>query len=219
MKFKSIGIKAAVLATVAISSAVVTAAPSHAASITSGGTINIDGVNGSLAKVKLTSGAITGLTFTGPQANQVEVNGATGGFELYRKGVGTIQNLNYFNGAFQPITDFIKIDGLSFNLSSVATTIVPGMIIKPGVKTSSTAIFDFLGTFKNSENDIVGSGKLTTVLDLNSKKQDAPSSFSGTFAAAPVPTPALLPGLVGMGVAALRKRRSEEETVEEAVEV
>lgn len=33
--------------------------------------------------------------------------------------------------------------------------------------------------------------------------------FSGTFTA--VPTPALLPGLVGMGVAALRKRRSEEQ--------
>ncbi|HEY9695914.1 MAG TPA: PTPA-CTERM sorting domain-containing protein [Trichocoleus sp.] len=37
--------------------------------------------------------------------------------------------------------------------------------------------------------------------------------------AAPVPTPALLPGLIGMGVAALRKRKNDRSEVAETVEV
>jgi len=40
------------------------------------------------------------------------------------------------------------------------------------------------------------------------------SNFSLDLKAAPIPAPALLPGLVAMGVTALRKRKSEAETVE-----
>ncbi|MBE9140720.1 PTPA-CTERM sorting domain-containing protein [Nodosilinea sp. LEGE 07088] len=36
---------------------------------------------------------------------------------------------------------------------------------------------------------------------------------SGTGKGTPIPTPALLPGLVGLGVAALRKRRNADEEV------
>lgn len=42
------------------------------------------------------------------------------------------------------------------------------------------------------------------------------SKLSGTTSATPVPTPALLPGLIGMGVAAMRKRKGEDEESAEA---
>jgi hypothetical protein len=42
------------------------------------------------------------------------------------------------------------------------------------------------------------------------------SKLAGTVSATPVPTPALLPGLIGMGVAALRKRKGEAEESAEA---
>lgn len=42
------------------------------------------------------------------------------------------------------------------------------------------------------------------------------SKLSGTVSATAVPTPALLPGLIGMGVAALRKRKGEAEETAEA---
>ena len=210
MKFKSIGIKVAVLATVAISGAAVTAAPSQAADLTSGGKIQISSFpDTSLAKVIFTNGTITGLNFTGADKGKIQVDGATGGFVPYDSKFGKIKNLVYSGGAFQAINDFITINpDLAFDLSSVTTD-----------KSATSATFNFFGTFSNSVEDIVGSGTLTTVVDFNKKGQDAPSAFSGTFGATSVPTPALLPGLVGMGVAALRKRKSEEETVEEAVEV
>ncbi len=42
------------------------------------------------------------------------------------------------------------------------------------------------------------------------------SKLSGTTSATAVPTPALLPGLIGMGVAAMRKRKGEAEETAEA---
>lgn len=41
------------------------------------------------------------------------------------------------------------------------------------------------------------------------------SIWVGATPAAPIPTPALLPGLLGMGIAALRKRKQAEEAVQE----
>jgi hypothetical protein len=58
-----------------------------------------------------------------------------------------------------------------------------------------------IGTFSTESNSFIGAGG---------------SAYSLNLTSTPVPTPALLPGLVGLGVAALRKRKgegSEKETV------
>lgn len=52
----------------------------------------------------------------------------------------------------------------------------------------------------NTDNTVLGNGPFFYADNL---------SFAAAPPATPVPTPALLPGLVGMGVAAWRKRRSE----------
>lgn len=69
---------------------------------------------------------------------------------------------------------------------------------------SDTLTFDVAGNF----------GSTLTLADFATKWQGEPDSYqiSGT----PVPTPALLPGLIGMGVAALRKRKGEAEESAEA---
>jgi len=52
---------------------------------------------------------------------------------------------------------------------------------------------------------------------VNGPNSDASFRLSGTPVATAVPTPALLPGLIGMGVAAFRKRRAEAQSALEKV--
>lgn len=209
MKFKSIGIKAVVLATAVIGGAVITAAPSQAASITDGGTIEIIPTLKSNALVKFDQNKkITGLNFVGKNAGKIQVSDATGGFATYIGDTGFIKNLVFSNGVSGSKDNFLSIGAdLFFDLSSAVASF-----------SGTAADFDFLGTYNNSMGEILGSGTLTTQVKFVNGV-DTPSSFSISGETAPVPTPALLPGLVGMGVAALRKRKSEEEAVEEAVEV
>ena len=131
-------------------------------------------------------------------------------FSSYLGSGGTIKNLVSSGGVFGPVDDFLSINpDLKFDLSSVVASLSAD---------KSAADFVFQGAFNNAMGEILGSGTLTTQVNFKDGK-DQPSSFSLTADASAVPTPALLPGLVGMGIAALRKRKSAEETVEEAVEV
>lgn len=97
--------------------------------------------------------------------------------------------------AFAPIDNFIffgdNVD-YNFNLSS----------IMPTVSGNSLSIA-LRGSFASGTP---GVGRLTTQLDGNPVR-----SWSATVTA--VPTPALLPGLIGMGIAALR--RKDEESAED----
>ncbi|MBW4480941.1 MAG: PTPA-CTERM sorting domain-containing protein [Tildeniella torsiva UHER 1998/13D] len=68
----------------------------------------------------------------------------------------------------------------------------------------STGDADIEGFFRLGSESIQGSGLFTTQTNLGN-----PSSFSLSIEA--VPTPALLPGLIGMGVAALRRKKEEVE--------
>ena len=75
-----------------------------------------------------------------------------------------------------------------------------------GTVTSLTS-YDLGGTFnglvKDLNGQVVASGSFTA--DFN------PNNFSlSTIGVQTVPTPALLPGLIGMGVAAVRKRKQKE---------
>ncbi len=67
-------------------------------------------------------------------------------------------------------------------------------------------VYVFSGFFGSSSNNTgSGNGELSQV----TIRQGAGNVYSATFEVDRVPTPALLPGLIGMGVAALRKRKFE----------
>ena len=97
--------------------------------------------------------------------------------------------------AFVPINDFIFFgNGVDYNFSLSAIT--------PTISGNSLSIA-LKGLFADGTP---GVGTLTTQLDGEPVR-----AWSATVTA--VPTPALLPGLIGMGVAALR--RKDEESAEE----
>lgn len=95
---------------------------------------------------------------------------------------------------------------------------LPNVIFR--VKTSSILLEQVNGTFKLTFNgffedsadntSIAAFGSFTGEDDLLGTNG---TEFGGDITAAPIPTPALLPGLIGMGVAALRRKKDE--TVEE----
>jgi hypothetical protein len=65
------------------------------------------------------------------------------------------------------------------------------------------------GQFRNASGQILGLGAITGV-----RFSSTADSSSVNLVATAVPTPALLPALLGMGAAAWRKRKSQEELVE-----
>jgi hypothetical protein len=79
---------------------------------------------------------------------------------------------------------------------------------------SVTTILSPVGTAHFSNPDIRGKFWLDDKLVafgqgfLSASNTSSGGSYSISLKAVPVPTPALLPGLIGMGVAALRKKRS-----------
>lgn len=201
MNLKSIGIRTAVTAAVAVGSVVIGVSPSEAANIGGGGTLEIRNDVQSNAQVVLGgSGEITNLNFVGVKPGSIQVSDGTGMFASYIGSFGTIQNLAFSGGVSGPVNSFFSIaPDLVFDLSSAVATV-----------SGTSANFDFEGLFANSSGSVLGSGTLTTQVKLKNGI-DGPSSFSISTDAEAVPTPALLPGFLAMGAAALRRRDSAEE--------
>lgn len=207
-----------VIASVLLTVPVLSAAPAQALSIRNqlafGGTVtrSVSGTNsfydflqdGSSADVGTAGDLDLGgaAAQTGIFAGVME---AAGGIKI--RDLGTIASSGY---SAAPITGFItgiKLSGgtvVSFNLDTYAESAFPNPFaggILTGFFTNGLGKTVAKGSFAGQFNDIQATGTNT---------------FSGTLVANEVPTPALLPGLVGMGVAALRKRKSEELETEEA---
>lgn len=209
MNFKSFGLKAVALAAVVAASAISAASSAQAATIRPGDTIDISNQPGFGVLVlgtELTgsSPVVTGLDFAdGPGVGQIKVTGGTGGFVPYVGNVGTIKNLAFVGGVSGFVDNFLSIDpDLFFDLLSATITV--GAINSAGFRPVDVEMF---GEFTNSEGSILSQGLLTAQLRLANPDQRRSYSIS----AEAVPTPALLPGLMAMGVAALRKRKGEEE--------
>lgn len=125
-----------------------------------------------------------------------------------------IQNLSNIStgSSFGPIDNFITdielTDGeiLSFNLEALTLSLFNTGL---GGRNTNYAL-DLTGTFIRASGDVFGFGSLTTQIagGLNIG-QTATRELSGDILA--VPTPALLPAALGMGAAALRKKRKQEE--------
>lgn len=208
MNFKSFGLKAIALAAVVAASAISAASSAQAATIRPGNTIDISNQPGFGVLVLgtgLTGPApeVTGLDFAdGPGVGQIKVTGGTGGFAPYVGNVGTIKNLSFVGGVSGPVNDFLNIaPDLLFDLLSATVTVgTPSLGFRP-------VDVELFGNFTNSEGSILSQGLLTAQLRL----ADPNERRSYSISAEAVPTPALLPGLMAMGAAALRKRKGEEE--------
>ncbi len=209
MNIKSIGVRTAVIAMAAVGS-VVAATPSRAASL-AGQTIDAVSIKGSSATVLGTNlgnpatANITGIDFNN---GDIEATLGTGGFSSFIGGLGTIKDISFFNGVSSAIDDFITLS----NPDDASDTLIFDLFSATSQVNNNIAGFVFNGEFSRNGQIIAGFGELSTQINLKGNGTDKPSSFSLTGEA--VPTPALLPGLVGMGVAALRKRKSAEESAE-----
>ena len=227
MNFKSMTLKAAALATLSVASAAAFTAPSQAA-IVAGDRLQIDNIIRSNVKV-LGSGLntaapiITGLDFNN---GKIQVTGATnssgvegaGGFASYIGGF--TKDLTFAGGVSGPVVKFLSFNSpnspnLFFDLTKAIVRVDP---FSAGQRSINVDLF---GNFTNSSGSIlgVGEGGLNTYLDLFRKNKKSPwEATPGTYhiSIKAIPTPALLPGLLGLGVAALRKRKSEESDVEAA---
>lgn len=229
MSFKSIGLTALTSAAVA-SVAMVPFSPAQA--ITLKGSI---AVSGAATVQDQNVGETKNLDFT-----SVQVTSATGSFA----GISSVDAINslpltltsqvldasstpaltIFNRTFNAagLTPFIDfglrtIEGVTSNLffNLDASSNFKGSKILAGSSRPLLTVSTFgpvTGQFVFDE-ETIGSGFLSGSRSGKAAKNGA---YQFTLTARPeaVPTPALLPGLVGMGVAALRKRKSEvEETV------
>ncbi len=214
------------VAATALTAVAFTAAPTQAASITVGSTLNIAntgtdnrtggvffeprGRNDQNLRLNFFSaieGTSTNPVYTG---QRVGVGGSTGSFFGATSGPApqaTIKDLrliptltpNIFTIARQ-IDNFLEgidIVGVVPDGDDVQFTLT--RFLYNAVTGDSTALEGF---FTRGTQTIAARGRFTSQPDVTN-----PSSFSLSITA--VPTPALLPGLVGFGVAALRKRKRE----------
>ncbi len=220
MNFKSIGLSAMVAGTAA---AIVVVAPAQAASI-SGETLGLGGT----ARLENPTAAIGGTSLLNFSSFSDALLGEIGiprGFENVFGDRDTdivVKDLALENtglntwklASSSPIVDWLT--GMNNNVSFDLSVFNLERVINPITNTTAFEA-DIAGIFRPSRLD--GTGGFTAQGGLSFKPgvtSPTGSTFSADITAGEeIPTPALLPGLVGMGVAALRKRKSgEEETVE-----
>lgn len=209
MNFKSIGLKA-VIATAVVATSAAAMAPAQAASLTgglafSGGAIVPDffssggTINFMPGTVNNASGSFTSL-----------VNSAVGVGNLVLSNPGAA--LSLIPGTTQKVFDgsALTINFASLNGSPLSFVADPSKYI--GTKTTAAKNFfsiaaggSFLGTFF-SNGQTLGGGYLNASRSGNVAKD---GSYQFSLTATPVPTPALLPGLLALGAGVVRKRKSE----------
>lgn len=124
-------------------------------------------------------------------------------------GTGSFANANFFSLGAQ-----VKDLTLPSPTAAQKTGFISGINLFPSFASVtfdlSTFIFDagsrsatFTGFFKSGGDSTAATGLFTAQSAFN------PTSYSLSLKAAPIPTPALLPGLIGLGVGVLRKRKAE----------
>lgn len=213
MNFKSISLSAMLAGTATV--AVFAVAPAHAASIQGqtlgfGGTARLENPTANIGDISqldflpYNDAALSGVTAILPGSGSAFGNAfdtfTIKDFNLIKTGDNT------WNLAAGPVVNWLSglDNNIKFTLNSFA-------LERFGTGAATAFEADIDGIFNPSGLDGTGSftaqGRLRFV---------SGSTFSADITAGEqVPTPALLPGLVGMGVAALRKRKSDvEETVE-----
>lgn len=199
---KTIGLKAVLTATVAVSTMAV--APAQAATV---GSVSFGGL-GELASV--TGSEATNIANIVFNDGVLSINSGTGDFAGYIGGTATFSDKN-FSTSIVNKTSFVTfsktgLENITFDLAKFIepkyveignaadtfgqfTSRLSG-VFNPG-NTAVDEQFSAFATFK--QNDAGGTNNVANI----------------TLATAQIPTPALLPGLIGMGIAAWRKRKGE----------
>lgn len=208
INLRAIGSGAALAAALTTGMAL-TAPSAEAVSLSVGSVLNLQNLSG--GGVTFNSGTGT-LDFFGPLGGQ---------------GVGVGASTGSFVGATSLPTPIARIQDLSltplgggiFKLPATVANFIQGVDV-PGVPGGNDVQFtltEFIfnsangntnslkGFFTTSSGTFQAIGRFTSQTDFTN-----PSTYSLSLEV--VPTPALLPGLVGMGLAALRKRREEAES-------
>ncbi len=120
--------------------------------------------------------------------------------------IASLSNISEAGSPFGPIAGFITdielTDGeiVSFDLTNLSLDVTQNR--------NTNYALTFEGNFLRASGDVFGFGSITSQFAGNlTVGSTVTRNLSGDITA--VPTPALLPGLVGMGLAALRKRKEE----------
>jgi hypothetical protein len=189
MNLKTLTFGTLAASTVIFASTVVS--PAQAATVT--GTLNIDQTTG------VNSVTSSGIDFNNTPNFFSVSSSSTDTFAGFSGSGVTISDLPF---SFSSPFDFIKVAaGPTFRITGLSDSVF--------TSTPSGNVNSFFATVRGN---FVFGGDSTPVTDdsfLVSTRFTNGSFTDISIEAAPVPTPALLPGLVGMGIAALRKRKSD----------
>jgi hypothetical protein len=190
--------KSAVVASVMAIASV--AAPVHAASITSTGLVT---TTGGFAPADLgTANLITGISAT---------NAANGDLQNFvGVGLGDLDVDNTLRQAF----DGSALKFMFTNSGTLTFDWNTALLGDDYVFTALSGVVANLGSVGGSFTQSFNSGDIFSIGVVNIGGSDDDSTLNLLNAqftpnSTPVPTPALLPGLVGLGVAALRKRKEQ----------
>lgn len=212
MNFKSIGLKAALAATVLAGSAFAVA-PAQAATF---GKVSFGGL-GELSSVKGSeSSDVSQIVF---KDGKLKINSGTGSFADYKNGTATFFSKSFATDLINQVS-FVTFKKAGFaNLTFNLTKFIQPKYVEIGSELDKGAV-DSLGQFTSRVSGVFqpGASAVDEVISAFATiKQDNTKEGNYTnivLSTTPIPTPALLPGLLGLGVAALRKRKSEESEVE-----
>ena len=207
MDFKQIGINTAVASTIVAGSLLIT---TSAQALVVGGTPNYNPLNSLPTTLSVSnefndgdlSGGFTNVTNLVVDDLQIFSGSSTLGFNANHLAVS-----NYVTGfEYRGVNAAIDVNAGDKVLHTINNQI-------PGMNFVSTLEFDFTGIIRaaNNPNQILGS--VVGGLSANQSVINgitSTSNFSLNLDATPVPTPALLPGLIGMGITAVRKKKQKE---------
>lgn len=195
MNLKTFGLGAVAAASVVVGS-VAAVAPAQALTLNFTGSNKLDLVGGNEYKLRfgnVETTAETDLVFGGP----VDING--NGNDLTLKSLSLIKTAGQEIYSLKDATALWIEAGLPGGRTFTLTKFVLQMVGNDYVAENFTGFF----------SPPVGGDPFLGGLTTQGTFRIRPTSFSTTIESTPIPTPALLPGLVGLGVAAIRKRKNE----------
>ena len=224
MNFKKIGLSAAIAAAT-IAAGLATTAPAEAALI-KGSTVTLkNNIQGGALKIDPTNTGGIKFDFFGARNAQAQPIAANQGVTVV-SGTGDFLATN--SNPIARIKDLNLASTLNPNLFKLGalSNFLTGLDAKPSITNlnfdlasfvynKSTGIGRFKGTFTGGQ---VGLGTFTLGSAIL-KPVGSPAvlnDFNYSLSLTAVPTPALLPGLLGLGAAALRKRKGEAAEAETA---
>jgi hypothetical protein len=167
------------------------------------GTFNVSSGTGSLNAFGGRSGLV--LDFTPTLANILNPSGFTKADFLQFYGENPSDG-NAANDLFFSLTQYISYSYTEIvpNVTDLYTIVFQGKFGGTGVSGATDAI----ATFRSEIPDGTGTRLLANLLLPPNFRTPVGSAYTWSATIVAVPTPALLPGLVGLGLTAWRKRRS-----------